>query len=217
MVNPIRRNMLALPGYADTSRYWAAPLAEPLKANPVYLEWPGLWDEKPHPFHPVDMMLNETTARIDSTSIIVSHSFGARIALEAVTHKIPHALVLLAPTLGEMAFMEPESLIKWRETGWRTSIRPTATANGNMEIRVPISFAEDVIRLNPPIAPNIPTIAFLVSDDRGHNPITRQLFKGKPNIQMIEVEGPHDWWTDSKTSETILSAVAEWAGKLETP
>lgn len=199
--------VLAVPGYGDTAKYWAAPVGQILDCPVAWLTWPGMWGAAPSD-QPIASMLESLAAGVDDQTILVGHSLGCRIILSCLERIRPKAVVLTAPALGPLSFMTPDVLATWEAVGHRSSSRPDPVTSARVTLDVPFSFAQGIAQLRAPLlVPAGVECVLLSADDTRHNQVTRGLATGL----VSEVDGPHRWWEDASSTDGVLAEIVRAA------
>lgn len=202
--------VIAIPGFADTPRYWVGCLRSSLPGKTTHaLEWPGLWG-RPSRTGPVRTMLEDVASLITDDSVLVAHSFGARVALAAAQTARPSGLVLLAPALSTPSFLAIGEIERWKDSGCRSTTRADPLTGGAITFAVPVAFAEDAAEmcLLPLSLPDLPMCVVCMSSDSRQNASTEQIFRAHA---VRTLDGPHRFWENASALLAVTEAVAAWS------
>lgn len=206
--------VVTVPGFGDTALYWAEPVARVLgDPSPVQVGWPGLWG-RPAAEVPVQHLVEAVAARTDGTSVLVGHSFGARVVCAAAALSRPAAVVLLAPALSVPSFLQPAAFARWQEQGLRPTERPDPSTGESVLFPVPFAFAQDALDLASTVMDPLPVPALMVcmSSDDKQNEATAALVAGGALAGPVRVvDGPHRFWEHPTALADVVHAVSEWA------
>jgi pimeloyl-ACP methyl ester carboxylesterase len=198
---------VAVPGFADTPVYWAGLFERFGPVTSVF--WPGLWGEPMSAGDPVADVV-DAAAEVASGALLVAHSAGARVAVRVAGRVGPAGVVLLAPALGPLSFLEPAARGVWERSGVRPTTRPDPMSGVPVTLDVPVSY---VAPLAMPVMslPVCPTLMVLMSADSRQNVAAAQLAEASGSaVTVVEVDGPHRWWEDPVVAEVVLETVCRW-------
>jgi pimeloyl-ACP methyl ester carboxylesterase len=204
--------VVTVPGFADTSRYWSDAIGSVFPvAEIVTVEWPGLWGAS-ESSTPVASMVAQVADLVDAGTVLVGHSFGARVVLAAAQVSTPAGLVLVAPALSELSFLSNGELDRWRGSGRRWTTRPDPVSGAVVELNVPVAFADDALVLvqSPLVLPAVPCCVVCLSDDVRQNTLTGRHFN---HDAVVLLDGPHRFWEDPAAFTATGAAVATWAAE----
>lgn len=196
-----------IPGFGDTPKYWASQI-ESLFSETVMLDWPGLWGSSEPSDNPLERMLSSLEALLrEKPGVLIAHSLGTRVALEASERFKVEGLVLIAPALGELSFMSEESLRSWEACGFRATHRPDFITGEDRVLEIPFSYAQAIKSFPMPKAPDVPLLVITMSEDHRQNGCTRELID---RGEILTVKGPHGWWKSPESSAEIKEAIHSW-------
>ena len=193
--------ILALPGFADSTLYWAPSLADDLSLAYDAVEWPGIWNfPSKESLNPVASMLETAIRQSGGETIVVGHSIGAKLACHVASASPAKALILLTPVLGTPSLLSPGKVLEWKRTDSRQTLRPNPQTGVVEELEVPYSIAEGLLQLPPQPMIASPILAILAQNEEERNDETVSLLGS--TAKRITLPINHNWW--AKESDNLL-------------
>jgi hypothetical protein len=202
-------NFVAVPGFGDTTKYWAECLEDIGTVTSV--EWPGVWDDRVVA-RPLGYVVEEVSRAADG-SVLIAHSAGCRAVLSGAQQTMPLGIILLAPALGSLSFLDEEAVAVWRRAGYRSTYRPDPVTDEIVELQIPVSYAEDLLDWQMPGGPSCPVLVVLLSSDEDQNGVSRALLSGD-RTQISTISGPHRWWERADVCEQVDAAIIGWLREI---